>query len=87
MSPTVLLLAAAAALFLWPRSRPVPVGELRVPPPVDATTGRSRLTYQAALLSLADVRLRLVQTQQLTDETRSAIDRLTLALVTGSDVE
>jgi hypothetical protein len=42
-------------------------------------------TYQGAIADLAVVRLRLLETQQLTEQARAAIDTLTLALVAGSD--
>lgn len=42
-------------------------------------------TYQGAIADLAVVRLRLLETQQLTEPARAAIDTLTLALVAGSD--
>jgi hypothetical protein len=41
--------------------------------------------YQKAMHDLATVRLRLIQTKQLDDKAKSAIDTLTLALVAGSD--
>lgn len=42
-------------------------------------------TYQGAISDLAVVRRRLLETQQLTDAAKQAIDTLTLALVAGSD--
>ena len=87
MNLPLLLLAASAALFFWPAGKRPAVGELRVPPPMDPATGKTRPTYQSCLVALAAVRLRLVQTESLSDETREAIDRLTLALVAGSDQE
>jgi hypothetical protein len=42
-------------------------------------------TYQSAIGDLARVRARLLQTRQLGDDQRAAIDTLTLALVAGSD--
>ena len=42
-------------------------------------------TYQDAMRDLANVRLRLLQTKQLDDKVKAAIDALTLALVAGSD--
>jgi hypothetical protein len=43
------------------------------------------VTYEQAILRLADVRSRLVATKALGDDQRKAIDVLTLALVDGSD--
>jgi hypothetical protein len=41
--------------------------------------------YQKAMADLATVRRRLVETKQLDDQAKKAIDTLTLALVAGSD--
>jgi hypothetical protein len=41
--------------------------------------------YQAAMQSLASVRLRLVRTKTLSKESSAAIEVLTLALIEGSD--
>lgn len=82
MSPLILI-AAAAALFLWPRK-----DAAKDPSPFQIRTGqRSHPSYQASLTSLAAVRLRLLQTDQLDDDRKAAIDALTLALVSGSDKE
>lgn len=82
----VLLAAAAAAFLLWPAKSK----DLVVPGPF-TMAGQARVqphpTYQASLTSLAEVRLRLLQTEQLDDDRRAAIDSLTLALVAGSDKE
>lgn len=43
------------------------------------------VTYQASMADLANVRLRLLETKQLDDKVKAAIDTLTLALVAGSD--
>lgn len=43
------------------------------------------VSYQAAMSDLANVRRRLLQTKQLDDKVKAAIDTLTLALVAGSD--
>lgn len=82
MSP-LLLLAAAAALLLWPRSADRP----KDPSPFASSGPTARPTYQASLAALAAVRLRLLQTEHLDDERKAAIDALTLALVKGSDQE
>lgn len=48
-------------------------------------SGQTGVGYQKAMLDLASVRLRLLQTKQLDDKAKAAIDTLTLALVAGSD--
>ena len=80
----VLLAAAAAAFFLWPAKSSSPVA-----PGPFAMAGQTKPhpTYQASLAALAAVRLRLLQTEQLDDDRKAAIDALTLALVAGSDKE
>lgn len=42
-------------------------------------------SYQQAMVSLASVRLRLIETSTLSREVSDAIEALTLALVAGSD--
>jgi hypothetical protein len=42
-------------------------------------------TYQEAMLDLADVRLRLVETSSLSKDANEAVETLTLALLAGSD--
>lgn len=42
-------------------------------------------TYQQAMLDLAGVRTRLVETQSLSKDAAEAVETLTLALVAGSD--
>ena len=42
-------------------------------------------SYQQAMVSLASVRLRLIETSTLSREASDAIEALTLALVAGSD--
>jgi hypothetical protein len=44
------------------------------------------VTYEQAILRLAEVRSRLIATKALGDDQRKAIDILTLALVDGSDL-
>lgn len=84
MSPLVVLLAVAgAALLLWPKPQDKP----RDPNPFRAAAAAAQPSYQASLSALAAVRLRLLRTENLTDQTRAAIDTLTLALVSGSDKE
>lgn len=48
-------------------------------------TEPARVTYQRAMLDLANVRKRLVATTGLDEKAKAAIDTLTLALVAGSD--
>lgn len=43
------------------------------------------VSYQKSMADLANVRLRLLSTTQLTEPVKAAIDTLTLALVAGSD--
>jgi hypothetical protein len=87
MTIAILLAIAAAAVYLWPSS-PRPAAVARPPmlaPPVDRAP-RSP-TYQGAMSSLAQVRHRLIATDNLTDAAKAAVDALTLALVAGSDKE
>ena len=81
MSP-LLLIAAAAALFLWPRNE-----KPKDPMPFAAAGKAAHPSYQASLAALAAVRLRLLQTEALDADRKAAIDALTLALVSGSDQE
>ena len=81
MSPLILL-AAAAAIFLWPRN-----AQPKDPSPFPSTGAASHPNFQGTLAALAMVRLRLLQTEQLDDDRKAAIDALTLALVAGSDKE
>lgn len=71
---------AAVALVAWPLLK-------KAPGLLSALARRQPAgpTYQAAIGYLAQVRLRLVATEQLSDDQKKAIDVLTLALVDGSD--
>lgn len=85
MSPILfLLVAAGAALLLWPQSKnakePSPFGAA-------AAANGTHPSYQASLAALAAVRLRLLRTDRLDEPSKAAIDSLTLALVAGSDQE
>ena len=71
------LLAAAAAICLWPK---FPAGGIRL------KAAKPSPTYEDAIHSLANVRLRLLSTEQLSEAQRAAVDTITLALVNGSDV-
>lgn len=71
------LLAAAAAICLWPK---FPAGGIRL------KAAKPSPTYEDAIHSLANVRLRLLSTEQLSEAQRAAVDAITLALVNGSDL-
>lgn len=81
---TALLLAAAAAVLLWPApkqdspyaSSPVPYG----PPPAPKPA-----SYIEAVAALQLVRKRLAATDQLSEPQIEAVNVLTLALVSGGD--
>jgi hypothetical protein len=79
---SLLLCAAAAAVFLFPMAKVT--GKPAAFGPPSKPKGPS---YQEAIANLALVRLRLNLTDTLTDPERKAIDALTLALVAGSDKE
>jgi hypothetical protein len=66
----VLLAPAVPKVLSWLPSKPAQAG----------------VTYQQAILRLAEVRGRLVATKMLGEDQRKSIDVLTLALVDGSDV-
>jgi len=66
--------AAAGVVGLWPQ-----IGSLVRMPQLGGPS------YQQAMTNLAFVRRRLIDTGVLGDEQKEAIDRLTLALVEGSD--
>ena len=74
-----LLLAAAAAVLLWPSKLPEQVPFLAQVP---TDKGHS---YIDAVAALQLVRQRLIDTQQLAEEQQAAVDSLTLALVHGSE--
>lgn len=57
------------------------VKNLRAP----AAAGGRGPSYQKAMLDLAGVRLRLVETESLSADAAAAIEKLTLALLAGSD--
>ena len=74
------LLAAAAAVVLWPRGVSLP-HFLSTSPATPAG-----VSFEASISDLASVRRRLANTSTLTAESVSAIETITLALVSGSDV-
>jgi hypothetical protein len=78
------LLAAAAAILFWPKGKPAPAP---MPfEPVDIKPMAPRVPgFLEATAALAEVRKRLVATDELGDEEREAIDTLQLALTSGSD--
>lgn len=85
---TFLAIAAAVAVLLWPQrqkqspaSFALPSLDLGPPTPAPMTP-----TYKAAISALADVRERLVKTECLGDAESKAINAITLALVSGSDL-
>lgn len=86
MIPALLVLAAVA-IVLWPTTRaptrPLAPSDLAAPTPPRPP----HPSYQSAIGSLAQVRHRLAQTEQLSEDAVAAINILTLALVAGSDRE
>lgn len=84
MNTTYLLMAAAAALFLWPgKQKPA-----KSPTPFDIPSPQKcHPAYQAAIMALTLVRQRLIATDSLSDKEKASIDAITLALVAGSDRE
>ncbi len=72
------LLAAAAAVVLWPRGVSLPHILSHSPA---APTG---ISFETSISDLASVRRRLANTKTLTAESVAAIETITLALVTGS---
>lgn len=77
----VLGTGAAALVGLWPKLAPY---LKRLPSPAPAPT-RPGVSYQAAMVALASVRARLVETGGVSDEAGKAIEAITHALVQGSD--
>lgn len=79
---TVIAIAAAVALLLWPSKKAATPAELVIP---DLSVAPKGVSYQAAMTALAAVRTRLAKTEQLSEEATEAIGVLTMALVSGSD--
>lgn len=85
---TILAIAAAVAVLLWPQAKKLPTPPISIPslePPRPAIPGQMTPTYKAAIAALADVRERLVKTECLGEPETKAINAITLALVAGSD--
>ena len=86
-----LLLAAAAALLLWPSKKQdsAPSGLSKLSAPTASVSESPSLaktpTFRVAVDSLAYVRGRLVATESLDEPQKTAIDTLMLALTAGSD--
>lgn len=82
MIPSLLVGSALLLLFSpWMIGQAIRLlGTPNAPRPAPAAVG-----YQRSMADLATVRLRLLQTKQLDDKVKAAIDTLTLALVAGSD--
>ncbi|NBW19190.1 MAG: hypothetical protein EBR82_65565 [Caulobacteraceae bacterium] len=76
-----LLIGVAVLLLVGPWITSAAVAFSQRPPAAQA----DGVTYQAAIADLANVRKRLVDTNQIADPVKAAIDTLTLALVAGSD--
>lgn len=81
---SVLLLAVAAAVAFWPAA---PQGSRMLSPkPADPQKPTIvRPEFRPAIDALAYVRGRLLATDLLDEQAKSAIDTLTLSLVAGSD--
>ena len=81
------LMAAAAAVLFWPRAKPT-TPSLFTPSPAEVSPPAPRMpSFLEATGDLANVRRRLVATDQLGDPEKKAIDVLQLALTSGSDKE
>jgi hypothetical protein len=84
MIPSLLVGSALLVLFSpWMIAKAVHLlghGDIPYAPKTAAA-----VSYQKAMADLATVRLRLLETKQLDDKVKAAIDTLTLALVAGSD--
>lgn len=73
-----LLLAAAAAVLLWPSKIP-DANPFAVQEP------KAGASYLDAIAAVQLVRQRLIDTQHLGDEEQAAVNVLTLALTAGSE--
>jgi hypothetical protein len=103
VTTTTLLVAAGAVVLLWPivakifslpvQRRPASLKTLeqvlssaggKIPKPLAPSQPQS---FEAALAALAALRRRLSDTQQLDEETKAAIEKVTQKLVAGSQDE
>ena len=79
----LILIAAAAAVAFWPSQAIIGGSQSKLFAP--AKEEKTQHTYMKAIDSLAYCRARLAATDALDDKAKSAIDVITLALVSGSD--
>lgn len=77
----VAMAAAAAAVAFWPQISWMIKSAAKLSP---AVTSRKGVTYQRAMLALAEVRSRLEHTGGVPDDAGKAIEVITHALVEGS---
>lgn len=86
MEILVLVGIAGIVLLLWPSPQPssAPLSSALSPqsPTPQAATAQ---TYQASMISLSNVRARLLVTDQLDEAARAAIETITHHLVESSD--
>lgn len=83
MIPSILVGSALLLLFSpWALSYAVRILAGDLP---QTASKPAVISYQSAMANLANVRQRLLRTQELDDKTKAAIDTLTMALVAGSD--
>jgi hypothetical protein len=85
----MMLVGAAAVVALWPGLKGAVEAGLtaarRVISKSTPPVGDGGPSFQLAIANLALVRHRLSETELLDDQSKKAIDTLTLALVAGSD--
>lgn len=81
---TILLTIGAVAVAAWPGLAGL-VRRLPLVVPKPAPKPAAVVGYQEAMLALAVVRTRLVQTEGLTEPASKAVAAITQELVTGSD--
>jgi hypothetical protein len=78
------LVALALVVLVWPSGKT----QAKTPSPFEIPVEqKGRPQFQAALVSLSQVRSRLIATEKLGDSEKVAIECLTLSLVDGSDRE
>jgi hypothetical protein len=76
------LLAAAAAVALWPLAADRPAFSLPTPAP----KAPGHATCREALELVVEIRERLQATETLDDKAKAAIETITLSLVNGSEL-